>query len=281
MAALVVQTGLVVYVGGDWKYLQGYWRLLSTVAPICLVLGLALMKSLLTNRKRVIALIVAALCLSLTAVDLRARVTGGEASRRALSTGSPSLQSTLYGLWRFPQEFSHRLRWLVDFQDEHPEKVLGEWLRSRLGPDGRYADCHAGRIPYYSRLGFIDYFGYTDRQVIRLRLEKQRGVVDSDPSFAVWNYVFGLSPDAVIIRPKTDAREFYESFVDVADRNEYGLAFALRYGSSLSGPLVFSPVAAPLAEDDATQWVKLAGRRYPLKPGGEVRLPGFLKSTAN
>ena len=189
LTVVVVQIALVAFVGGDWSYLASYWRLLSTVAPLFLVLGLVVVERSLALRRRRPVVLLLGCCLLLSAVDLRATpLFKSPGSRRVES--KPPLQATLSRLSRLPRELAPRLRWLLEYQDTHPERAIGEWLQTRFGPDGRVAGQHAGRIPYYSRLQFIDVIGFTDSGIRKARWEERTDTPDKGRWPEVWEYLY-------------------------------------------------------------------------------------------
>lgn len=270
---VVVQLIVVIFVGGDWQYLAPYWRLLSTVVPIFLVLGLAAAETGLARRKVGAVLFFAIASFLLSAVDLRDVMQAGPPKVDQPGGGSP-YSTALSRLSRLPAELPHRLRWLPDYKDTHPEKTIGEWLRNRFGPDGRIAGQHAGRIPYYSRLEFIDPIGFTDRGVKRARWDgvaERRGPGQWP---AVWEYLFSTEPDGVLITAKAGEIKTYGPFTAAADSHGYCLGKSISVRGRRLGFLLFVPADQDCPDPSCARSVPVAGRTYPLCDDDLIQLKG-------
>jgi hypothetical protein len=161
---------------------------------------------------------------------------------------------------------------LLAFEDDHPERRVGLWLAEHLGPAGRVVGQHAGRIPYYSRLEFVDIIGYTDRQPNRLLWDPEKGTFDPGRWPQVWDYLFGLSPDLLLLLPKTGAPATYVPLTAAIAAHGYCLSHALRSPSVRLGFLTFEPCSASPPGKGCGNTVDLGGRSYPLCPEQVVNL---------
>ena len=272
-ATVVIQLCLIILVGGDWQYLASYWRLFSTVAPIFLVLGLAVAETGLAHRRVGAVLSFAIAILLVSAVNL------GEHARFGSSTtdrpgGGSSVVTALSRLSRLPAELSTRLRWLPNYMDTHPEKTIGEWLNDRFGSEGRIAGQHAGRIPYYSRLEFIDPIGFTDHGVKRIRWNDEIGESDSGRWPRVWDYLFASQPSGVLITAKVRDADVYRPFVAAADAHGYCLGNLVSVPSQRLRFLLFVPVDQDCPDPACEGSAAVAGRVYPLCDDDLIRLGG-------
>ena len=272
VAAITTQLGLVAFIGGDWSYLAPYWRLLSTVAPLFLVLGAACLQQLLSERRRWAALLLLGTCLLLSAFRV-GTLAPAPAGGHPQAPARPSLQAALSRLALLPRELGPRLGRLLAFADTNPERKVGLRLGEQLGPAGRVVGQHAGRIPYYSRLEFVDIIGYTDRQTNRLLWDPARGSFDPARWPLVWEHLLGLSPDLLLILPKADSPAAFAPLAAALDAHGYCLANALRSPSARLGFLTFEPCSSvPPPAQGCTDTVDLGGRPYPLCPQQVVDL---------
>jgi hypothetical protein len=262
VATLAAQLALVAFVGGDWSYLAPYWRLLSTVAPLFLVLAGAGLDELLAAGRRWTAVALLGVGLVLSAVHVTAWLPAASGNHQR-PAGLPSLQSATERLVRLPRELLPRLRVVARYRDTHPERQVGLWLRAWLGPRGRVVGQHAGRIPYYSRLDFVDVIGYTDREPNRRLWDPATGRFDPQRWPAAWEYLLGLEPDALLIVPKADTAT-YASLNAAIGLHGYCLSHRLVSPSDRTSFLVFARGAASCPATVADGTVDLAGTAYPL-----------------
>ncbi len=177
-------------------------------------------------------------------------------------------------LSRLPAELSERLRWLPNYKDTHPEKEIGEWLQIRFGPEGRIAGQHAGRIPYYSRLEFIDPIGFTDRGVKRIRWDDTTGRQGSGRWPDVWEYLFSSGPNGVLVTAKTGDIEAYRPFVAAVETHGYCLGNGISVRGRRLGFLLFVPADQDCPDLSCTGSASMAGRTYPLCDDDIIRLGG-------
>jgi len=269
LSALVAQLALVAYVGGDWRYLASYWRLLSTVAPLFLVLGLVFVEDSLARRRRWPAFALLGCCLLLSAVDLRAALGLGSPGSPELQP-QPPLQATMSELLRLPHELAPRLRGLVNYQDSDPERAIARWLHDRVGADGRVAGQHAGRVPYYSRLQFSDVIGFTDSGLRKLRWDRPAHSQETGRWPEAWDYLLASRPDGVLVADKGDDREVYEALVAAIDRHGYCLGNRIGVRGRRLGFLLFVPDGGGCPEDSCPDSVEVGGRTFRLCREGTV-----------
>ncbi len=270
VATLAAQLALVAFVGGDWSYLAPYWRLLSTVAPLFLILAGAGLDELIASSRRWTALALLGVGLALSAVHVTAWLPAASGNHRRPAEPAP-LHAAAARLARLPRELGPRLRALARHRDTHPERQVGLWLRAWLGPLGRVVGQHAGRIPYYSRLDFVDVIGYTDREPNRRLWDPATGRFDPARWPAAWEYLLGLEPDALLIAPKGD-RAAYSSLNAAISSHGYCLSHRLSSPAGGVSFLVFARDPTRCADADATDTVELAGQAYPLGRGRVVDL---------